>query len=183
MLSFLLSPIYTYNPNDTRFSPETFCQIQLRHLQWLCKIGEELERQCEFAAALKFYFAGKVYYAKIDGFASQLPHSDSASINDGFRSNQSGFYQTMCRALQEVAKTHRYWAETHPGLLLGSWADEKQKENHLKDCLNIGVSDAATRLEAVRQAFRAIFLKSLKNCFFLSGPRKCRQKSRCSFSF
>jgi len=99
---------------------------------------------------LKFYFAGKVYYAKIDGFVSQLLHSNSALINQGFRSNQSGLYQTMCRALQEVAKTQRDWAEKHPGLLLGPWAKEEQKENHLKDCLNLGVCDAATRLEAVR---------------------------------
>lgn len=135
---------------DACFSLDAFCQIQLCHLQWLCEIGQELERQCEFAAALKFYFAGKVYYAKIDGFVSQLPHSNSALINQGFRSNQSGLYQTMCRALQEVAKTQRDWVEKHPGLLLGPWATEEQKENHLKDCLNLGVCDAATRLEAVR---------------------------------
>jgi hypothetical protein len=99
---------------------------------------------------LKFYFAGKVYYAKIDGFVYQLPHSNSASIINCFQSNPSGLYQTMCRALQEVAKTHRDWAELHPGLLLGSWANEEQKENHLKDCLNVGVFDAPTRLKAVR---------------------------------
>jgi hypothetical protein len=39
-------------------------QIQDTHLEWLLDTGKELERACEFSMALKYYFAGKVYFAK-----------------------------------------------------------------------------------------------------------------------
>jgi hypothetical protein len=34
------------------------------HLEWLLERGKKLERACEFATALKYYFAGKMYFAR-----------------------------------------------------------------------------------------------------------------------
>jgi hypothetical protein len=118
-------------------------------------MGQELERQCEFASALKYYYAGKVYYAKLHGFGS-MPHGPNlALIMDGFRTNStktySGLYQAMFQALCEVASSekHKDWTKKHPGILLGSWASDEHKEIHLKGCLNLGVSDDDPRLETV----------------------------------
>jgi hypothetical protein len=33
-------------------------------------MGQQLERRCEFASALKYYYTGKVYYSKLDQFGS-----------------------------------------------------------------------------------------------------------------
>ena len=33
-------------------------------VSWILDTGKELERACEFAAALKFYFAGKMFFAR-----------------------------------------------------------------------------------------------------------------------
>lgn len=39
-------------------------QIEETHLDWLLEKGKELERACEFSMALKYYFAGKMYFKK-----------------------------------------------------------------------------------------------------------------------
>jgi hypothetical protein len=46
-------------------------------------MGQQLERQCEFALALQYYYTGKVYYAKLDKFGKYkitLAHSLVAPI-------------------------------------------------------------------------------------------------------
>ncbi len=39
-------------------------QIKDTHLDWLLEKGKELERACEFSMALKYYFAGKMYFKR-----------------------------------------------------------------------------------------------------------------------
>ena len=43
-----------------------FVQIKHTHLEWLLDKGKELERACEFSMALKYYFAGKMYFKKLE---------------------------------------------------------------------------------------------------------------------
>lgn len=76
----------------------------------------------------------------------------------------------MCGALKKIAEQNKHWAEQHPGILLGTWAQTDAEEkadagaklqpverqttfeyrqlSHLKDCLC--PHDAQPRLEAVR---------------------------------
>ena len=132
-------------------------QIRLHHIDWLYQTGQELDRKCEFAAALKYYYAGKVYYSKLDEFGSQPGYDSSklSTITEGFKSNPDGLYVEIYRALQAVAIKNKDWAEKHPGILLGTWAhadaDGKLQERqvcHLKDCLC--PQDAEPCLEVVR---------------------------------
>jgi hypothetical protein len=39
-------------------------QILPEHVEWLLERGKKLERACEFANALKYYFAGRMYFAR-----------------------------------------------------------------------------------------------------------------------
>ncbi len=114
-------------------------------------MGQELERHCEFASALKYYYTGKVYYAKLDELGSKPYELDSASVKDSFERHLPQLYHAMFQALQAVAasENHKEWAKKHTGVLLGSWASDEQKENHMKDCLNFGVSDGSPGLKTV----------------------------------
>jgi hypothetical protein len=116
------------------------------------RTGEELDRKCEFAAALKYYYAGKVYYSKLDEFRFQLHGCDASEIINGFEENRDGFYATMCSALKEIAEQNKDWSERHPGILLGPWCgtvDENIQLLHLKHSLCPG--DAQPSLDTVRQ--------------------------------
>jgi hypothetical protein len=42
-------------------------------LEWLFERGKKLERACAFANALKYYFAGKMYFARRNSAAIKLP--------------------------------------------------------------------------------------------------------------
>lgn len=44
----------------------TVFQIQPKHVEWLLEKGKSLERACDFATALKYYFAGNVYFSRLD---------------------------------------------------------------------------------------------------------------------
>ena len=90
-------------------------------------MGQQLERQCEFALALKYYYTGKVYYAKLDKFGSQ-PRGPAM---ESFRTD--GLYDTMFRALEMVAGQHEDWAKKH----WPSWASVDQKRIHLRECLKV----------------------------------------------
>jgi hypothetical protein len=111
-------------------------------------MGQQLERRCEFASALKYYYTGKVYYAKLDKFGLKPRGPDSKLTMEGFETNPPGLYETMFQALQEVAnmEEHKNWAKKH----WASWATNEHKETHLKECLNLSDSDGAPCLQAVR---------------------------------
>ncbi len=125
-------------------------QIRLCHIQWLLRTGEELDRKCEFAAALKFYYSGKVYYSKLEEFGFQLNGCHASAMIKGFEENPDGLYVAICSALKKVAEQNKDWVEQHPGILLGQWSecDEKIQLCHLKHCLS--PRDAEPRLDAVR---------------------------------
>jgi hypothetical protein len=117
-------------------------QIHVCHIDWLLQTGEELDRKCEFAAALKYYYAGKVYYSKLDEF--EFHGIDATAIVEGFKRNPDGLYVTLCDALKKVAEENKDWADKHPGILLGlgTWTDvvdasvvENIQLRHLKNCL------------------------------------------------
>jgi hypothetical protein len=125
-------------------------------------MGQQLERRCEFASALKYYYTGKVYYSKLDKFGS-LPHGpDSKSVMMSFQTNPNGLYQIMFEALQQFANSeeHKDWAKKH----WASWATDEQKHSHLKACLNLCVSDEdpRRRLQTVRHAQRANFRATIQ---------------------
>jgi hypothetical protein len=140
------------------------CQIRLVHIKWLSEIGQQLERRCEFASALKYYYTGKVYYSKLDNFGSLPRGTDSKSIVTSFQTNPDGLYETMFEALQQVANSKEYedWAKKH----WASWATDEQKQSHLKACLNLCVSDEdpRRRLQTVRFAERAHFRATTQAC-------------------
>jgi hypothetical protein len=123
------------------------------HINWLSEMGQQLERRCEFASALKYYYTGKVYYSKLDKFGSLPRGPDSKLIMRIFQKNPGGLYLTMFEALQQVASSekHQHWANKH----WASWATDKQKHLHLKACLNLCVSDKTPCIQAVRYADRA----------------------------
>ncbi len=75
-------------------------------------------------------------------------------MKEGFIRHSFRLYHAMFQALQAVAasENHKKWARKHTGVVLGSWASDEQKENHMKDCLNFGVSDGSPGLETVRHA-------------------------------
>ena len=125
------------------------CQIRLVHINWLNEMGQQLERRCEFASALKYYYTGKVYYSKLDKFGSMPRGLDLKLVMRGFF-NPNGLYQTMFEALQQVANSeeHKDWAKKH----WASWATDEQKHSHLKACLNLCVSDEDPSLQTVRYA-------------------------------
>jgi hypothetical protein len=122
-------------------------------------MGQQLERRCEFASALKYYYTGKAYYSKLDKFGSLPCSPDSKLVITAFQTNPNGLYQTMFEALQEVAISgkHNDWAKKH----WASWADDQQKLSHLKACLNSCVSDAPPCLQTVRCADR-VFASQFK---------------------
>jgi hypothetical protein len=105
-------------------------------------MGQQLERQCEFALALKYYYTGKVYYAKLDKFGSQPRGPDSKLAMESFRTDTDGLYRTMFKALQAVAgmEEHKDWAKKN----WASWATDDQKWAHLRECL-----DGSACLQAV----------------------------------
>ena len=107
-------------------------------------MGQQLERQCEFALALKYYYTGKVYYAKLDKYGLQPRGPDSKLAMESFPTD--GLFDTMFQALQMVARmeAHKDWAKKH----WASWASDDQKKTHLRECLN--VSDGVPCLQAVQ---------------------------------
>lgn len=127
-------------------------QIRIRHIEWLLRTGEELDRKCEFAAALKYYYAGKVYYSKLDEHGYQLHGCGVSEILNGFEENRDGLYSAMCGALKEIAEQNKDWSERHSGILLGPWCGPVDKHIqllHLKHSLCPG--DAQPCLETVRR--------------------------------
>ena len=102
-------------------------------MNWLSEMGQQLERQCEFALALKYYYTGKVYYAKLDKFGSQPCGPDKKLALEGFRPD--GLYEAMFQALEMVAgmQEHQDWTKKH----WPSWATHHQKMTRLIECLNV----------------------------------------------
>ena len=123
-------------------------QIRLVHINWLSEMGQQLERRCEFASALKYYYTGKAYYSKLDKFGSLPRGSDSKLAMRCFQTNPDGLYRTMFEALQEVAisEKHKDWAKKH----WPSWATDEQKKSHLQECLNLRVSGEEPCIQTVR---------------------------------
>jgi hypothetical protein len=123
-------------------------QIDLRHVQWLCDMGEELERQCDFSAALKYYYAGNAYFAKLDGFNIEPASSTNTDHFDHLK-----LYETMCNSLQAVAVDEKYseWVEQHPGVVLSGDFDLIIRIRHLKHCLNLASSETNPCLQHVRE--------------------------------
>ncbi len=145
------------------------------------RTGEELDRKCEFAAALKYYYAGKVYYSKLDEFRFQLHGCDASEIINGFEENRDGLYATMCSALKEIAEQNKDWSDRHPGILLGPWCDtvdENIQLLHLKHSLCPG--DAQPSLDTVRQ--KQLPSVSAEPSHSFTGPAQCRKKTRRTFS-
>jgi hypothetical protein len=122
-------------------------QIDLRHVQWLCDMGEELERQCDFSAALKYYYAGNAYFAKLDGFNIEAESSTNIDDFDHLK-----LYETMCNSLQAVAVNKEYseWVDQHPGVVLSGDFDNLIRIRHLKHCLNLASSETNPCLQHVR---------------------------------
>jgi hypothetical protein len=97
-------------------------------------MGEELERQCDFSAALKYYYAGKIYFAKLD------------NVDIGFKSacnigpfDHQQLYETICCAMQAVGDDAKFsaWVEKHPGVVLSKEFDLENQTRHLRHCLNL----------------------------------------------
>ncbi len=124
-------------------------QIQRQHILWLQATGEELERQCDFSAALKYYYAGKVYFAKLDNV--EIGFESECKIGE-FDHKQ--LYETMCCALQAVADdaNYRLWVETHPGAVLSKEFSSDSQTTHLKHCLNLSSSGSNPSLLHVRES-------------------------------
>ena len=82
-------------------------------------MGKQLERQCEFAIALKCYYAGRAFYKKL----SHSEHSDpefkvpshSEHSNPEFK---VPIYEALHDALSKVAETSPGWKLQHAGVLL-----------------------------------------------------------------
>jgi hypothetical protein len=53
---------------------DTINETQCDPVSWILDTGKELERACEFALALKFYFAGKMFFARWKHHISMYPH-------------------------------------------------------------------------------------------------------------
>jgi hypothetical protein len=81
-------------------------QLNFRHLSSLCEMGKQLERQCEFAIALKCYYAGRAFYRK----NSHSEHSDPKF--------KMPLYEALHDALSKVAETSPEWKLQHAGVLL-----------------------------------------------------------------
>ena len=120
-------------------------QIRLEHVQWLCEAGEELERLCEFSVAFKYYYAGKVYFAKLDN----IKIHETLGI-DPFDHDQ--LFNTMYRALKAMAVIRGDWAAAHPGVLLSEALslNPEQQALHLRHCL--GIVEARPNLQHVRES-------------------------------
>ncbi len=69
-------------------------------------MGKQLERQCEFAIALKYYYAGRAFYKK----TSHLEHSDPEF--------KVPIYEALHDALSKVAERSPEWKLQHAGVLL-----------------------------------------------------------------
>ena len=117
-------------------------------------MGEELERQCDFSAALKYYYAGKIYFAKLD------------NVEIGFESvcnigafDHKQLYETICRALQAVGDDAKFsaWVEKHPGVVLSKEFDLENQTRHLRHCLNLSSIETAPSLLHVRECHRHLF--------------------------
>jgi hypothetical protein len=136
-------------------------------------MGEELDRKCEFAAALKYYYAGKVYYSKLDEFGFQQHGYDSSAITNVFSSNPDGLYVAIFSVLKEVAK-NKDWAEKHPGILLGTWAHADANDR----------ADAGDKLqerqELQDQKFEHRQVCHLKDCLSPQGAELCLDVVRSS---
>jgi hypothetical protein len=81
-------------------------QLNFCHLSSLCEMGKQLERQCEFAIALKCYYAGRAFYKK---------HSHSEHSDPKFK---MPIYEALHDALSKVAETSPEWKLQHAGVLL-----------------------------------------------------------------
>jgi hypothetical protein len=124
-------------------------QIRLRHLQWLREVGEELERQCEFSSALKYYYAGLVYYARRDELTIGFQSTVTADCFD-----PEQLYETICEALHRIANTPKYhdWADRHMGVVLNPETFElNHRIQHLKDCLNLKPAENNPTLQDVSE--------------------------------
>jgi hypothetical protein len=69
-------------------------------------MGKQLERQCEFAIALKCYYAGRAFYKK----TSHSEHSDPEF--------KVPIYEALHDALSKVAERSPEWKLQHAGVLL-----------------------------------------------------------------
>jgi hypothetical protein len=68
-------------------------QIKIKHIVWLLNKGKALERACEFSSALKYYFAGNMYFSRLSyhqalstPVSSKTGNKEQASLNEEFRS-------------------------------------------------------------------------------------------------
>lgn len=132
----------------------TTLQIHPRHIAWLRAMGEELERQCDFSAALKYYYAGKVYFAKLDNLEIGVESIRSIGPFD-----HKQLYETICCALQALVEdaTFSAWAEKHPGVVLSKEFDLENQSRHLKHCLNLSSIETTPTLLHVRACRRHLF--------------------------
>ncbi len=132
----------------------TTLQIQRTHIAWLRDMGEELERQCDFSAALKYYYAGKMYFAKLDSF--EIGFESVCNIGP-FDHKQ--LYETICCALQAVVDDAKFsaWVEKHPGVVLSKEFDLENQTRHLRHCLNLSSIETTPTLLHVRECHIHLF--------------------------
>ena len=90
---------------------KVFVQITFDHVSAVCDIGKELERECDFATALKYYYAGRAYYAKR---AVEMSTSLSSSTTC------KPIFHALHDALTKVAENDANWKIRNSGGLLQS---------------------------------------------------------------
>jgi hypothetical protein len=52
-------------------------------VEWILETGKELERACDFAMALKYYFAGRMFFARLKKHPP--PHQRSPEVQEQWR--------------------------------------------------------------------------------------------------
>ncbi len=52
----------------------THITVDCDPIEWILINGKELERACEFAMALKYYFSGRMFFARLKEFSLKNGH-------------------------------------------------------------------------------------------------------------
>jgi hypothetical protein len=70
-------------------------------VEWILINGKELERACEFAMALKYYFAGRMFFARLKNFEFSLENGQTLSALPVVKKWKALKYEIEFRALYE----------------------------------------------------------------------------------
>ncbi len=60
-------------------------------VEWILETGKELERACDFAMALKYYFAGRMFFARLKKFLQLYQRSADPEVQEKWRKYEKEF--------------------------------------------------------------------------------------------